>query len=66
MTNILWDDPTLQGVKMELLQQLTAWMAATEQPDSMSPRSEVYIDTPWYRQLRQQRRRCALPAEPAD
>lgn len=65
LTN-LWNDPTLQDMKMELLQQLTAWMAGSEQPDSMSPRSEVYVDTRWYRWLSQQPRRCAIPVGPTD
>jgi arylsulfatase A-like enzyme len=61
--NNLWDDPACQDVKMELMQELLAWFARTEQPGGMGSDWEEHIDTPWFRWLKAQPREAAVPAE---
>ena len=50
----LWDDPNYKHIKMELLEDLMAWMVACEQPNNMCDNWEEYISTPWYDWLKQQ------------
>ena len=50
----LWDDPSVRHVKEELLRELCAWMARCEQPSSANFRWETYVETHWYRFLREQ------------
>ena len=60
----LWDDPTCTHIKVELIQQLMAWMVRCEQPGSMSCNWETHLDTRWYRWLGQQPKECAVPDAP--
>jgi arylsulfatase A-like enzyme len=56
-----WDDPACAPVKLELTQQLLAWMIRCEQPDAMCTLWEEYLDTPWYRWLANQPKQVAIP-----
>jgi len=56
----LWSDPNYQYIKIELLEDLMAWMVTCEQPDSMCSTWEEYISTPWYDWLKEQPRENAV------
>ncbi|NCO35391.1 MAG: hypothetical protein AUJ92_08535 [Armatimonadetes bacterium CG2_30_59_28] len=50
----LWTDPNYAHIKVELMQELIAWMVQCEQADGMEIKAEEFVNTRWYRWLAQQ------------
>ncbi len=61
LTN-LWDDPACVAIKCDLLEQLMAWTIRCEQPPAMEWKAEAFVDSRWYRWLKEQPHQCESDA----